>query len=508
MSCFECEEMELARVRDQKPSQVLPVPNEVMKGLPNGRSPGNLTRRRLLQGGMAGLATVYGTRLLGFEEIWESAVAEAAGNTRTLVMLYLPGGNDGLNALVPTAAADYAWYQQSRPTIFRDIPGVSTAGHVGSVAVPTMGGPSFAFAKPLVSGNANNGGTTGGFDTLYGDGSGTGNSKLALMPAVDVQTNFSLSHFDNVDTWFGGGIGATSTGWLGRWIDKYGSPTNPLQGVSIDSSLSKAIRTQVNPVCAIPSLSSLGFTTANDGGTGSPGGVPGPVDQQMSGLSGVPAGNAALDRVRKTYAVTNAVAAQAGGLNVPASSFYPDTLGSSLSGKLRLAATLVDADVGTRVITIHWGGFDTHGGQVLSQDSQLKELSRALAGFQADLEARGKDNNVSTMVFSEFGRRMTENGSQGTDHGVGGLMMMAGTPVRGGIAATWPGCTQSDLTTGSTADNLQVATDYRSVYAAVLEQWLGVNTDASEILGTNPASLQRGDSQSPPPGGFAGSLFR
>ena len=88
------------------------------------------------------------------------------------------------------------------------------------------------------------------------------------------------------------------------------------------------------------------------------------------------------------------------------------------------------------VITIDWGSFDTHGSQLGSQDPQLSTLSRALAAFKADLAARGIEQNVATMVFSEFGRRIQANDSLGTDHGAGGLMMVSGSSIRGGLAAS------------------------------------------------------------------------
>ncbi len=175
---------------------------------------------------------------------------------------------------------------------------------------------------------------------------------------------------------------------------------------------------------------------------------------------------------------------------LPAPVGYPAnaTSSSSLSGKLRLAAHLLGANLGTRVITIHWGGFDTHGGQLAAQDPQLTELSRALGAFQADLATRGIEQNVSTMVFSEFGRRVAENGSAGTDHGAGGLMMVAGSGVRGGLASQWPGCTDANLLKG----NLAIPTNFRSVYGSIVGEWLG--DDPQAVLGAAAIPpLVRGD---------------
>ena len=495
MRCTECEELELARVRDELPVQVMPVPHAALDGFPAGRRPRDLTRRRLLQGGMAGLASIYAPKALGWESVWES-VAEAATGQNCLVMIYLAGGNDGLNTLVPAGGADYSSYVAKRPVLSRG-QGATSGGRVGSQPLAGAGGAQLAFSNVVVStgGGGDNGDASFGFDVLYGDGSGGAGSNLAVLPAVDVP-NYSLSHFDNSDVWFSGSTSASTTGWLGRWIDRNGSATNPLQAISIDNALSKAIRTQVNPVCAIPSLSALGFTMNASGGYASPSGDASHVDinARMRELSAFPPGDPAnlpLARSRGTFGIA-VDAYQAGKAlgPLPAPVGYPAnaTSSSSLSGKLRLAAHLLGANLGTRVITIHWGGFDTHGGQLAAQDPQLTELSRALGAFQADLATRGIEQNVSTMVFSEFGRRVAENGSAGTDHGAGGLMMVAGSGVRGGLASQWPGCTDANLLKG----NLAIPTNFRSVYGSIVGEWLG--DDPQAVLGAAAIPpLVRGD---------------
>jgi uncharacterized protein (DUF1501 family) len=255
--CIECEEIELARVSDARPTQTLPVPCAALDGFPAGRGRAELTRRRLLQWGVAGLASVYAAHELGWDEVWESVAAAAADPPqRCLLLLYLAGGNDGLNTLPPGGGADYSAYTAARPVLHR-IQGASLkdgTGKVTAVGSQPIAGTPLAFSNPLVSsaGGGDNG-AGGGLDTLYAGGG------LALIPAADV-LNYSLSHFDNSDMWFSGlTSGIKSTGWLGRWIDRNGDPANPLQAISIDTALSKAIRTAHMPVCAIPSLSALGF---------------------------------------------------------------------------------------------------------------------------------------------------------------------------------------------------------------------------------------------------------
>jgi Protein of unknown function (DUF1501) len=126
--------------------------------------------------------------------------------------------------------------------------------------------------------------------------------------------------------------------------------------------------------------------------------------------------------------------------------------------------------------------------QIAGQDPQLKELSRALGSFKADLTARGIEDRVCMRVFSEFGRRVEENGSAGTDHGAGGLMLAMGSGVRGGLAAEWPGCETTERKDG----NIKVPTDFRSVYRSVIEEWLG--DDYQAVLGGGTIKpLVRGD---------------
>ena len=134
------------------------------------------------------------------------------------------------------------------------------------------------------------------------------------------------------------------------------------------------------------------------------------------------------------------------------------------------------------------------------------EFSRALAAFRADLQQKGIEQRVATLVFSEFGRRVKENGTgteAGTDHGAGGLMFAMGSAVRGGFAADWPGCEVSERTPANeNQGNLKVPTDYRSVYRAVIEEWF--EDDPQAVLGgPTIEQLVRGD-------GFAGSrrLFK
>jgi uncharacterized protein (DUF1501 family) len=311
----------------------------------------------------------------------------------------------------------------------------------------------------------------GGLDTLFGDGSGGPGSNLAVFPAADYNPP-NLSHFDSRDYWFAGSVTKQmTTGWLGRWLDAQGSKVNPLQAVSLDSALSKQIRTAGAPVCAIDSLDGVSFDVA---------GVGQPLNGYVARLGGVHAGNPALARSRSTYRLTTQVSTKVGGLTSGTpTGLYPDPNQSYLSNRLQLAAQLLAGNLGTRVVTIDWGSFDSHGGELASMDPQLAELGACLSAFQTDLTTRGIADDVVTVVFSEFGRRVESNDSGGTDHGAGGPMMVLGNAVRGGLASE-----PSDL--GNLDDgDLRVTTDFRHVYKAIFEEWLGA--DPKRFLPDLPA---------------------
>jgi uncharacterized protein (DUF1501 family) len=477
LKCADCARSDSA-VSNLRPDSLLPIPADALTGWRDG-APGTagVTRRKLLRNGVLGFAAVYGASALSFDDVWEAAVAEAAGPIQnSIVVIYLNGGNDGLNCFVPVDAPDFATYQTLRPTIGRVLgPGAGTT--VGTTVMPGTGS-TLGFSNKLVSGTGTDqNGDTKGFDTLFGDGTGGPGSDLAIFPAADYNPP-NLSHFESRDYWFAGALQELETGWLGRWLDTYGSTSNPLQAVSLDSSLSKQIRSNTAPVCALEGLQGVGFNVP---------GVSGDVNSQIGKLATVPAsaGNDALSRSRGMWGLTVDVAARLTSIppGAPAPG-YPTN--SDLSSKLQLAATLLSAGLGTRVITIDWGSFDTHGAQLAGQDPQLTVLSRALAAFKADLAGRGVEQNVITMVFSEFGRRLEESDSAGTDHGAGGPIMVSGSAVKGGLAGEHPGVNVNQ------DGDLVVKTDFRTVYQSVISEWLG--GDPNAILPGGPfPGIQRYD---------------
>ncbi len=468
INCADCARSD-SLVTGLDPVDQMPIPVEAAVGFPDGvpRAKG-LNRRDFFRTGALGIASVYAASRIDWTRAFEAAVAEGAEPGNQLVMIFLNGGNDGLNTVIPLT--DFTTYSAKRPGLAR-AQGPSTATQVGTTVMPGTGGAT-AWANVGVAGVGNNGDTLG-FDTLYGDGSGGPGSDLAVWPAADY-TPANRSHFDSRDYWFAGALQKMTTGWLGRWLDLYGSTDNPLQAVSLDSSISKQIRTVKAPVSAVTGLTGVDFRVDNVSAALAN------TTEQMAPLSLVPvgAGNVELARSREVFGRTVQVSRSLRTLaGAPAAGGYPN---SNLSQRLQLAAILLSANLGVKVITIDWGSFDTHGNQLTSQDPQLSTLSRALAAFKADLTARGVEGRVMTVVFSEFGRRVESNNS-GTDHGAGGLMLAMGSAVRGGLRGEHPGLTTLDR------GDLRVTTDFRSVYSSVVSEWLG--GDPRAVIPGGPFAL-------------------
>jgi uncharacterized protein (DUF1501 family) len=168
-----------------------------------------------------------------------------------------------------------------------------------------------------------------------------------------------------------------------------------------------------------------------------------------------------------TYASSEKLAAL--GKNYTPKVPYPAT---ALANKLKLAAQLIDGGIGARIFYVSIDGFDTHAGQggaTGAHANLLQQVSDGISAFYRDLAGRGHKERLCVMTFSEFGRRAHENGSKGTDHGSGAPMFLVGGAVKSGIVGEHPSLTKLE------AGNLIHSTDFRTVYAAVLDEWLGID---------------------------------
>ena len=159
--------------------------------------------------------------------------------------------------------------------------------------------------------------------------------------------------------------------------------------------------------------------------------------------------------------------------------------GNGLTQKLQLIAGLIAKGFGTRIFYVSLDGFDTHADQGTAHANLLGDLANSVAGFFQTLKTTGHDSRVRLMTFSEFGRRVQENGSRGTDHGAASCLFVAGPSVKGGVVGKHPSLADLD------ADDLKFHTDFRRVYATLLDGWLGC--DSKAVLGANGTTSKTSD---------------
>ncbi len=368
-----------------------------------------------------------------------SRMAQTASD-RTLIVVQMAGGNDGLNTVVPFTDP---LYLKMRPTL--GIPETKV------LPLDTRLGlhPNL---QPL--------------QKLWHDG------HLAIVEGVGYP-NPSLSHFQAMDIWQTLDLtGNGSEGWLGKLVsglvDQDGHPFKALDvGVQTAQAL-QSITTQV------PTLASVQSYTL----------YPDPVDAD--------GGNTRLQALMKLYNSypgtapyaalldTTALSAQDGSrqLHQADATYRPAVTypkGPFADGLKVLAEAIVQG-LGLRVGYVTLGGFDTHANQAATHDVLMQTLANGVSAFYSDLAAHGKADNVVVMTWSEFGRRVEENGSLGTDHGTAAPMFILGNPVNKGIYGEPPSLSSLDEN-----GNLKYTVDFRSVYATVLDRWMGASSKA--VLG-------------------------
>jgi uncharacterized protein (DUF1501 family) len=425
-------------------TEAVAVPADALDGLAAFTKSGGLTRRNLLERGVGlwiGTAALAGMSTRSVLEA-ASAQAAAAPDATILVSLYLEGGNDGLNSLVPVGDPLYSKLR-------------SHVGVAPGTTLPLASNPEFGWHPALKS-----------LKTLYDGG------KVAVLPSVDF-ANPDQSHFNSRAYWQRGIVGSSfeTAGWLGRTLDVVGVPDNPLQGISVSYSPDPVLNSHTAATATVYDPSNFNFYISDvwdsDG-----------FLNAYRNASGGKTASEGLAAARRTYANAFRVQDQLQPLRVddqhplpPVPVAYPD---SDLGKALQNLARMLGAGFGTRIAALSTGGFDTHDNQLTDHADLLTDLGDSLLAWQSDLTARGLSSRVITMVWSEFGRRPEDNDT-GTDHGAGGLMLIVGDRANGGIRSEFPGLAQLDED-----DNLRVTTEFRTVYATLLESWLGV--DAARIL--------------------------
>jgi uncharacterized protein (DUF1501 family) len=397
-------------------------------------------RRDFLKSSLAGAGLVsWGLDAPGFL-MRTAAAAPAAGRPGAkdtiLVVIELTGGNDGLNTIIPFKDPEYA---KLRPTLRQPEAQIKKINdHLGLH-------PSMTGLAELLQDNA-----------------------LCVVQGVGYP-NPNQSHFRSMDIWQSASLKEdVAEGWLGRALKGLpGAPSFHLKNNNEPAPL--ALDGAPARVPSIKTLEEFQLQVA----------AASAADQKeqrdlIEGAAKSKGGPGLLDFVQRTASNTYASSRrlQEIGNNYKPKATYPDT---PLADRLKLAAQLIDAGLGARIFYVAHGNFDTHATQAPAHANLLGQLSGAVTAFFKDVAARGHRDRVLIMTFSEFGRRAKENGSKGTDHGSAAPMLLVGGKVKPGPIGAHPSLTKLEL------GNLKHHTDFRQVYTAILDKWLGVS--GKDVLG-------------------------
>ncbi|MFX4272946.1 DUF1501 domain-containing protein [Propionibacteriaceae bacterium Y1685] len=402
----------------------------------------SVTRRRFLA--FSGVAAAGALAVGGTQVPWSALVNAAMTRPRdpsagVLVVVTLYGGNDGLNTVVP---AGEPVYQQSRAELAYQPQDVLDLGE-GLGLNPGMAG----------------------LHGLWRD------KKLSIVRGVGYP-EADRSHFRSMAIWQTAAPGTPSpSGWLGRWLDA--TTDDPLQAVSLEPVMPAML--------AGEKLAAASFPVT---------GLRLPEGRFADAMAGLGRPDATDDPVLAAAARQYADLVRAGETLGPAtgkgtSEEQPENesqeKGGSAGGQgglaaqLDLVATMIEMGVPSRVYSVSLGGFDTHSDERGTQQRLLTELDEALVTFQHRISRGASADRVTTMVYSEFGRRVAANAGDGTDHGTAGPMFVLGNGVKGGFLGEEPNL--NDLADG----DLRATVDFRAVYGTMLDHVLG--TEPEPILG-------------------------
>ena len=367
----------------------------------------------------------------------------------SLVVLQLTGGNDALNTIVPYGDSRY---YDSRPSV-----------RVAENEVLPID-DRYGFHPSMAS-----------IKALYDAG------KVAIINGIGYP-NPDYSHFRSMDIWYTAEPDKMATdGWLGKAVRELDPKAeNVLTAVNFGRGLPRALSLSGVPVASVAELDSYGLLTSlasvserqsalevfscmYDDGWNDQGHLPTPSqadDPTAPVLSYM--GQTGLDAQKGAEILSSATGKYSSTVE------YPNT---SIGNSLRAIAQVKLADVGTRVFYTSHGSFDTHADELRIHGKLWSQVSDAVSAFFSDLREHDDAEDVIMLIWSEFGRRVKDNGT-GTDHGAGGLAFVVGERVRGGMYGEYPSLKDEDLTIG----NLKYNVDFRSTYASILEHWLQVDS--------------------------------
>ena len=358
---------------------------------------------------------------------------------KSLIVIQLSGGNDYLNTVIPYSEGKYYEYRSTVNIPQNKV--IPIDDHYGFN--PSMG--------PVKS--------------LWDEG------KVAIINGIGYQ-NPNRSHFRSMDIWHTAepdSIG--KEGWLGRAIrdiDPQGE--NVLTGINFGRGLPRAMACPGVSVASVGDLDTYGL-------------FPDVKDEELrmftlEAFSKMYGGAAGRDPVMELLGQTGQDALQGADILRTAPAMYSSSVEyapDSLAQNVKSISQVFHANVGARVLYTQHGPFDTHAGELISHAKLWDEVAGAVGCLMDDLKEHGTENAASILIFSEFGRRIQDNGS-GSDHGSGGVAVMIGGAVNGGTYGEYPSLAEAEQIEGDLRSN----NDFRSVYTGILEDWLGL--DAAPIV--------------------------
>ena len=354
-------------------------------------------------------------------------------NEKNLVVVQLSGGNDALNTIIPYG--DDLYYDNRPYVNISQEKILKIDNYLGF-------NPSMAPLKEL-----------------YEKGN------VAIINGIGYSEP-NRSHFRAMDIWHTGETKSVGTeGWLGRAIKELDPKSeNVLTGVNFGRGLPRALYAKNVPVASVGNLDTYGlFPDIEDDESRN---IALNAFSQMYGGSG-------KDTIANFFSQTGMDAMKGADILRRAPKMYSSSIeysDSTISQSLKSIAQVMFADLGTRVFYTQHGSFDTHSGEIASHQKLWSDLSIGLADFMDDLKEHGKDKDTIIFLFSEFGRRIKDNGA-GTDHGSGGVAFVIGGDVNGGLHGRYPSLQDKNQVEGDLAFN----NDFRGTYSTIAEKWLGID---------------------------------